>query len=176
MDTCISLREAVLPAWRTNARVTAQLVQALPRPVYQAAVPGVPRRTVRMLAAHLHSSRCMWIRTLGEPLGIRVPSPVDRLTVTRAELLRALRQSADGMLALLTLGCDRGGRIPPTPRYAWRNLALDVCHVLTYFVAHEAHHRGQLVLMARQLGAPLPAPAAADLWQWKPAAAARRAG
>jgi uncharacterized damage-inducible protein DinB len=118
----------------------------------------------------------MWIRTLGEPLGIPVPSPVDRLTVTRAELLRALRQSADGMLALLTLGCDRGGRIPPTPRYAWRNLALDVCHVLTYFVAHEAHHRGQLVLMARQLGAPLPAPAAADLWQWKPAAAARRAG
>ena len=36
----------------------------------------------------------------------------------------------------------------PPAAFAWRNLALDVGHVLTYFVAHEGHHRGQLVLLA----------------------------
>jgi uncharacterized damage-inducible protein DinB len=49
----------------------------------------------------------------------------------------------------------------------WRNLALDVGHVLTYFVAHEGHHRGQIVMVARQTGHRLPASVTADLWQWK---------
>jgi uncharacterized damage-inducible protein DinB len=39
--------------------------------------------------------------------------------------------------------------------------------VLTYFVAHEAHHRGQIVMVARQTGHRLPSTATAGLWQWK---------
>ena len=45
---------------------------------------------------------------------------------------------------------------PPSPAYVWRNLPLDVGRVLAYFVAHETHHRGQVVLVARQLGHRLP--------------------
>ena len=52
--------------------------------------------------------------------------------------------------------------------------ALDVGHLLTYFVAHESHHRGQLALLARQFGAPLPAAARSGLWQWKPPRRRRR--
>jgi uncharacterized damage-inducible protein DinB len=39
--------------------------------------------------------------------------------------------------------------------------------VLTYFVAHEAHHRGQIVMAARQLGYRLPPEVTAGLWQWR---------
>jgi uncharacterized damage-inducible protein DinB len=67
---------------------------------------------------------------------------------------------------LLTLGCDRGGAIPASSSYSWRNLPLDVGHVLTYFVAHEGHHRGQIVMLARQLGYRLPAEITGGLWQW----------
>ena len=69
-----------------------------------------------------------------------------------AQLLAALKRSARGIEALLELGLAAGSEIPPSRRYVWRNLPLDVGHVLTYFVAHEAHHRGQLVLLARALG------------------------
>jgi uncharacterized damage-inducible protein DinB len=64
------------------------------------------------------------------------------------------------------MGCERGGTIPPTSLYTWRNLPLDVGHVLTYFVAHEAHHRGQIVMAARALGARLPDEVTEGLWQW----------
>lgn len=167
------LLNLILPAWDTNARVTAELIRALPAPILRAAIPGYPRRTVGMMAVHLHDSRCRWLRTLGEPLGLRVPS----LLVSGAgktALLRALRQSSRGMAALLALACSRGGRLPATSRYAWRNLALDVGHILTYFVAHEAHHRGQLLLVARQLGHSVAKPAADHLWWWKPVAGAGR--
>src|SRR5947207_1042983 len=71
-----------------------------------------------------------------------------------------------GIISLLKLGCDRGGAIPVSPAYTWRNLPLDVGHVLTYFVAHEGHHRGQIVMLARQLGYRLPAEITGGLWQW----------
>jgi uncharacterized damage-inducible protein DinB len=57
--------------------------------------------------------------------------------------------------------------VPPSKGYVWRNLSLDVGHVLTYFVAHEAHHRGQIVMVARQTGHRLPSTTTAGLWRWK---------
>ena len=160
------LTETILAAWRTNHRVTAFLVRNLPAAVWDAPFPGAPHKSVRMLAGHLHNARCMWLNTLGRPQGIPVPPAVDRRKVSRLELVAALGRSSLGIEALLRLGCRNGGNVPPTRAYAWRNLPLDVGHVLTYFVAHEGHHRGQIVLVARQIGSRLPAAVTAGLWQW----------
>lgn len=156
----------VLAAWRTNCRVTALLVEHLPAGLWGEAVPGAPRRTVRTIAAHLHNARSRWLKTLGREHGIPVPALVNLRKVTRRELLAALERSGRGMEALLELGLNAGGRVPPSRAYVWRNLPLDVGHVLTYFVAHEAHHRGQLVLLARQLGHRLPPEVTNGLWWW----------
>lgn len=160
------LRATVLAAWRTNDRVTTDLVRQVPVKLWRAKVPGEPQRTVGSIAAHFHNSRRNWIRTLGAPLGVPVPRRVDHRTVSRRELATALHASGRGIAALLELGIAAGGAVPPTRAYTWRNLPLDVGHVLTYFVAHEAHHRGQIVLIARQLGQRLPRAATDGLWQW----------
>jgi hypothetical protein len=55
----------LLDAWRTNNRVTVFLVENLPKELWEATVPGAPRRTVRMIAGHLPYARCTWIKTLG---------------------------------------------------------------------------------------------------------------
>ncbi|HKD17655.1 MAG TPA: DinB family protein [Thermoanaerobaculia bacterium] len=161
-----ALRESILNAWTTNDRTTIFLVERLPAAVLAAKIPGEPQKTVRMLAAHIHNARRMWLRTLGAPHGIAVPAAVDRRRVRPAELVRALKISGRAMSRLLELGLDHGGRIPPTKVYIWRNLPLDVGHVLSYFVAHEGHHRGQIVMLARQLGHRLPREVTYGLWQW----------
>ena len=159
-------QEVLLSAWRTNNRVTVFLVENLPEELWEAKVPGAPRRTVQMIAGHLHNARCMWIKTLGKEHGIEVPESVNRHKVRPKELIRALGHSSRGIISLLTLGLDRGGVIPGSSAYIWRNLPLDVGHVLSYFVAHEGHHRGQIVMLARQLGCRLPVEVSSGLWHF----------
>ena len=117
-----------------------------------------------MLAAHFHNARCMWIKMIGKGHDILVPRLVDPRTVRPAELTRALKRSSDGIIALIRLGIACGGSVPPS---AWQNFPTDLVHFLNYFVAHEAHHRGQLCLVARQLGHRLPREITGGLWQWK---------
>lgn len=161
------LQTSVLAAWRTNSRVMTQLVERLPSALWDVKVPGVPQRTIRAIAAHVHNVRCMWVKTLGQEHGIGTPDRVDHRRVAPRQLMSALKRSSAGIEALLELGLESDGRVPPSKGYVWRNLSLDVGHVLTYFVAHEAHHRGQIVMVARQTGHRLPAAITAALWQWK---------
>lgn len=157
--------ESLLATWRTCDRAMAFLVEQLPDAVWPEPVPGAPNRTPRMLAAHVHNARCMWLRSLTEGLAIRVPRRVDPRRVTRVQLLGALRRSGVAMGRLLERCLANRGRLPVRP--GWLNLPDDVAHVLAYFVAHEAHHRGQLVLVARQLGHRLPVRITGGVWQWR---------
>ena len=166
MTSALDQRDSLLNAWKTNNRVTAFLIENLPAELWTASVPGAPRRTVRMIAGHIHNARCMWIKTLGQEHGIAAPRAVNRHKIEAKELIPALERSSRGILSLLMLGLDRGGTIPMSASYSWRNLPLDVGHVLTYFVAHEGHHRGQIVMLARQLDFRLPVEITGGLWHW----------
>ncbi len=154
---------ALIDAWRTNNLVTTYLVERLPLPLWSSPVPGSPRRTVGTIAAHLHNSRCRWIKALGAQHGIAAPQSVDLRRVRPPQLARALDRSSAGIVRLIELGAERGGVVP---RSSWQNFPTDLPHFLTYFVAHEAHHRGQLVMLARQLGHRLPDDVVNGVWQW----------
>jgi len=151
--------DGVRATWQTSSRVTAFLIESLPDEVWRAAIPGAPRRTVQMIAGHLHNARCMWVKMLGRRHGLAAPRRVDRRRVSRPQLLAALPRSARAIDALLEAGLANGGHLvgfsPP-----------EVTHFLAYHVAHEGHHRGQIVMAARQLGHRLPAEVTNGLWQW----------
>ena len=108
--------ETLLTAWRTNNAVDVFLVGSIPAELWAAPVPGIPRKTLRMVAAHIHNSRCTWLKILGRPQGIPVPVLVDRRKVSRRELIAALKRSSRGMEALLRLGIRHGGKVPPVQR------------------------------------------------------------
>jgi len=153
----------VIAVWRTNNRSTTYLIERYPADVWSMKVPAVPRLTPGMIAAHIHNARCRWVKALGAPHGVGVPALVDLRQVRPRDLLTALSRSSDGMIRLVRLGVAHGGRLPPA---AWQNFPTDLYHFLGYFVAHEAHHRGQLCLVARQLGRRLPKQVMGGLWQW----------
>ena len=162
-----SAEDAVLDAWRINARVTRFLAERLPARIWGAGLPGSPRRTVRGIAAHLHNSRGLWMRGLAVGTGLPVPRKVDPRTVARRDLVRALDESGAAILALLEAGQRNGGDFPGVASaFYFGAMPREVTLFTAYAIAHEAHHRGQLVTMARELGCRLPQSAVAGLWQW----------
>ena len=153
----------VLAALRTNNRATTYLVEHLPASIWSSQVPGIPRLTVGMIAAHIHNSRCRWIKSLGGRHCVKVPRLVDLRRVRPAEIVKALSRSSEWMIRLIDLGVANGGRVP---RATWPNFPTDLEHFLSYFAVHEGHHRGRLCMVARQLGQRLPRFVADGIWQW----------
>jgi uncharacterized damage-inducible protein DinB len=160
------LSESIFAAWATSNRSTVYLIEGLPRALWNATIPAIPRRTFRTIAAHLHNSRCSWIRTLGLESGIPVPDRVDLRLASRRAVISALGRSSRGIAALLRKAVAAGGVLPAPKAYVWRNLPLDAGHILAYFVAHEGHHRGQIIMAARQLGMRVPQEVLNGVWHW----------
>jgi len=155
----------ILAVWETSNRITEFFFENLPEELWGMKIPGAPQRTIRMIAGHIHNARCMWIKMIGRDFGLKPPKNVARRQVSRAELLRALKRSSRRIIELLTIGLERGGELKA--HIPWANIPPDVIHFMTYLIAHEAHHRGQIILAARELGHRLPQNITAGVWQWK---------
>jgi uncharacterized damage-inducible protein DinB len=157
----------VFDAWRINARITSLLVGALPHEIWHLALPGSPRRTVGALAAHLHNIRCLWLKELGAVSRVKEPARVAPRTVAQDIVLEALSRSDEAIEALLRAGIEAGGRFPGRGgAFVYGAIPREAALFVTYAIAHESHHRGQLVVAARQLAHPLPQEVVAGLWQW----------
>src|SRR5215471_2832589 len=100
--------DCLLQAWRTSSAVNVWLVEGVPARLWSADVPGIPRRSIRRIAAHLHNSRCSWIKTLGREHKITAPAHVDYLRVSQKALVKALGKSSRGIEDLLELGIRHG--------------------------------------------------------------------
>ncbi len=163
----ISTEESTLDAWRINDRVTTFLVQNIPPAIWASGLPASPRRTVRGIAAHLHNSRCLWMHSLAAGTVVPIPNRVDPLVVTRRDLVRALNASGRAVLLMLEAGQSAGGLFPGvSSAFVYGAMPRNVVLFTGYAVSHEAHHRGQLLLMARELGHRLPSKVVVGLWQW----------
>jgi len=155
----------LLAAWQTNNRVTEFFFENLPGELWSMKIPGAPQKTVRMIAGHIHNTRCMWIKMIGKNFAIKPPKSVDRRKVSRTTLIQSLKRSSEGVVQLLNVDLSHGGIL--STKVPWLNIPSDVVHLVTYLVAHEAHHRGQIVFIARALGHRLPQDLTVGLWQWK---------
>jgi len=151
-----SLPSALLVAFDTNDRINQYLLENLPTAAWRAEPPDGKGRTVAAIVAHIHNVRVMWLKAAAK--GSKIPEQLDRHSVTVTQAAKALDQSREALTAVLKTALESDGRI--------KGFKPDVAGFFGYVIAHDAHHRGQICMLARQLGHPLPQKAMFGMWEW----------
>lgn len=151
-----SLPDALLQAFETNERINQYLIENLPAEAWRADPPEGKGRNIAALAAHMHNVRVMWLKASAK--GSRIPEQLDRSSVTPAQAAKALQLSHAALAAVMDTALHSDGRI--------KGFRPDVAGFFGYLVAHDAHHRGQICMLARQAGHPLSQKAMFGMWEW----------
>jgi uncharacterized damage-inducible protein DinB len=153
----VDLANALVEAWETHERIHQFLLEELAPEAWSSPAPIGKGRTVRGIICHIHNVRLLWLASHAP--GTSVPAKLERESATIEQAREALGQSARALATLLRQALADGGRL--------KDFKPDVVNFAAYAMAHEAHHRGQVCLVARALGQPLSQQAGFGLWEWR---------
>jgi uncharacterized damage-inducible protein DinB len=140
-----------------NDRMNQLLIEHLDPAAWRAKPPGQVR-TIAAIFTHMHNVRTKWIR-LSAP-HLKVPPQLNRSRCTPRQARAGLAESAARCTEMLSQAQKflRDGWARPWP------VGIEM---LCYMLAHEAHHRGQVCMLAHQLGFPLPIKVTSGTWNWE---------
>jgi hypothetical protein len=88
----------------------------------------------------------------------KIPEQLDRFTVTPAQAKNGLDASRAALRDVLHSSLSGDGCV--------KGFRPDVAGFFAYLIAHDAHHRGQITMLARQAGHAIPQKAMFGMWEW----------
>jgi len=148
-----------------NDRINQLLIEHLAAATWRAKPPG-KTRTIAAIFTHMHNVRTKWIRLTAPHL--KVPKQLNRARCTPQQVQAALAESAARCSEMLGEALsEHGSRIRKFHRDSWAQPWPVGPEMLCYMLAHEAHHRGQVCMLAHQLGFPLSGAMTSRLWNWE---------
>ena len=150
--------------WVVNEHIHQILLEHLDSRVWRVSPPGGKGRSIAAIFAHIHNIRRKWIRRSTPDR--KLPAPLHRSRCTLSRARTALAQSARCCAEML-------GSMPtisPAPKFlrdGWARPWPAGAAMVAYMISHEAHHRGQVCMLAHQLGFPLDGKVASAMWNWE---------
>ncbi len=148
--------ESLLHSYAASARVTEYLVERLHPAVWRARVPDKKGKTIAQIISHMHNCGLVYIARTAPSAD--VPPEMDRHRVTQAAAVKLLKRKRKVILEVAGAKLGGDGRITGLP--------MNAAQSLSYYMVHDAHHRGQIALMARLLGHPLDPETMSGMWMW----------
>jgi uncharacterized damage-inducible protein DinB len=157
---------AAVRVFAANECMNQMLIEHLDPAAWRAKPPGKVR-TIAAIFTHMHNVRTKWIRLTAPHL--KVPRQLNRARCTPQQARAGLAESAAGCEKMLAeaLGGDGVGGSGRFRRDGWAKPWPVGVEMLAYMIAHEAHHRGQVCMVAHQLGFPLQMEVTFGMWNWE---------
>ncbi len=152
------MREELLEAWMTNHRINVCLLEALTDEGLGSTLSARGGRDVARQFAHLHNVRIWHLEKRAKDLAAGLETFESKYSPSKLELLDALSGSTDAVGTFLV---DVLEGVPKR-----RGFKKGVFTTLAYFVAHESHHRGSILLTLKQCGHMPPKNVVYGLWGW----------
>jgi uncharacterized damage-inducible protein DinB len=170
--TLADVATVLVEMFRVNGEMNDLLLAHLNPKAWRASHPLHRRgegRTIAAVFVHMHHCNLNWIRRTAPHL--KCPTSLDPDLSTLTQTRNALRRSNSLLVEMLDdvlLTPDPAKRrIRKYSRGSWSQDWPAGATMFGYMFAHDAHHRGQIILLARQLGYRLPTDAAYGVWHWE---------
>ncbi|HYK34820.1 DinB family protein [Alloacidobacterium sp.] len=154
-ERTLPLADSLVRALDINCRITRYLAENLDPKAWHAPTPDGKGRNVAAIVAHIHNVRRMWLKATGSK---EIPEELKKETLNAKEALAGLDKSAAALHALVAESLATGVRI--------KGFKPDTAAFVGYIIAHDSHHRGQIAMLARQAGFPLPKQVEFGMWEW----------
>ncbi len=162
------IAQSAVQIFAANERINQLLIEHLNPAAWRAKPPAQPPGKVRTIAAiftHMHNIRCKWIRLTAPHL--KVSHQLNRTNCTPKQARAGLAESAARCSEMLSEVLGGSGRVKEFLRDGWAKPWPVGPEMLCYMLAHEAHHRGQICMLAHQLGFSLSTKLTSDMWNWE---------
>jgi uncharacterized damage-inducible protein DinB len=161
----IQIGRAAVQIFAVNDRINQMLIEHLDPAAWRAKPEG-KARNIAAIFTHMHNVRCKWVRLTAPHL--KVPRQLNRAHCTPQQARAGLAESAARCSEMLAeaLGAGRGS-VQKFLRDGWARPWPVGPEMLCYMLSHEAHHRGQVCMLAHQLGFPLPKKVGYGIWNWE---------
>jgi uncharacterized damage-inducible protein DinB len=158
------LGRAAARTFAANDRIHQMLIEHLDPGAWRAKAPG-KGRSIAAIFTHIHNVRTKWIRLTAPHL--KVPQQLSRSRCTPQQARAGLAESAARCEEMLSEALGGGGRVKKFRRDGWAKAWPVGAEMLCYMISHEAHHRGQVCMLAHQVGFPLAKDVGYGMWNWE---------
>jgi uncharacterized damage-inducible protein DinB len=149
--------EAVVQTWEIHNRIVLYFLEAI-APAQLTDVATTKGRNVGEQLAHVHNVRLMWLKVAAPEL-FKKQKSIEKEAAADQELLRrSLTDSGKAIAQLLQQSLAADGKIKGFKPHATAFVG--------YLIAHEAHHRAQVVLILKQNGHPVDKKVSYGIWEW----------
>jgi uncharacterized damage-inducible protein DinB len=155
----------LVESYRANERMNQIVLQHLDPGAWRAKLPGVKGRTIADIFSHVHNIRRKWLR-LSAP-HMKLPLTLDRNRCTQEQASVALEESAARCCEMIAEALTQESSTAKFHRDGWAKPWPADASMVSYMIAHDAHHRGQVCMLAHQLGFPLPDKCTSAMWAWE---------
>ncbi len=150
--------EEMLEAWRTNNRINLFLIDEISPAGMECTLSRRGGRGVAGQFAHMHNVRVWHLEKRARQLAAGLKVFETKVQPSKRDLRKALVASGEAVGRFMTdLMQDKPKR---------RGFKKGVASTLAYFVAHESHHRGNILLTLKESGQKLAQPKAYKIWDW----------
>lgn len=148
----------LLEAWRTNQRINLYLIDRIGGAGMKCTLSERGGGDVARQFAHMHNVRVWHLEKRAKDLAEGLTKFETKVTPTKSQLKKALSSSSAAVEAYLA------GVLAGEPKR--RGFKKGVFTTLGYFIAHESHHRGSILLTLKQCGHKLEQKEQYAIWGW----------
>ena len=154
----MDLSQQIVHTWYQNHHVNNLFLDEIDEKGMQATLSKRGGRTVLLQLAHLHNVRLMRIEHADKKLHATL-SPIDaKALLSKQELVQHLNQSYHAIKTIIENSIENDFKV--------KGFKTGLIPFIGYFISHESHHRGNILLTLKQNGNKISDRLKWETWNW----------